>query len=85
YHIISSQYPTTNNSIEINSVIKLETNNSISMPNLVGMDLYEARNILEDNYIKYSINGEGKKIIKQSANPNDIINIEEEITINLGE
>ena len=85
YHIISSQYPTTNNSIEINSVIKLETNNSISMPNLVGMDLDEARNILEDNYIKYSINGEGKKIIKQSANPNDIINIEEEITINLGE
>lgn len=85
YHIVNAQYPTTNNSIEINSVIKLQTNNSISMPNLIGMDLDEAKKILEENYIKYITEGEGKKVIKQSENPNDIINKEEEITIIIGE
>lgn len=85
YHIVDWQYPSSNNSIEINSLIKLKTNNSISMPNLLGMNKDEAINILEENYIKYKIEGEGKKIIKQSKSPNNIFNNEEEITINLGE
>lgn len=85
YHIVDSQYPETNNSIEINSIIKLKTNNSISMPNLIGLSLDEATKILDENYIKYKTQGEGNKVRNQSEKPNDIINKDEEITIKLGD
>lgn len=83
--IVDSQYPASNNSIEIDSTIKLKINNSIQMPNLIDLDIIEAEEILDDNKIKYKFEGEGKKVINQSVKPQDIFNREEEIIIQLGE
>lgn len=81
YHIISEQYPEKDNFIERNTSISIKVNSNIKVPNLVDKDINEVANLLELNYVKYKIEGDGEKVIEQSIRVDEIIDADQEIIL----
>lgn len=61
--------------------LELEETKDITVPNLINMDIKEAKNLLNDEKIKFEIIGEGNIIRTQFPPPNEIINYNEKIII----
>lgn len=85
YNIISEQYPKENNLIEQGQSINITISDQIKMPNLIDIDIDQAKEILKQNKIKFKIEGNGKKIKRQSIEQGQIFNQSDEIILYTGE
>lgn len=81
YHIINGQSPSEDNLVEKNTPISLKFDNKIKVPNLINKNIDEVVKILEINNIKFSIEGNGTKVLSLSYNEGDIISEDENIII----
>lgn len=85
YNIINEQYPKVNNLIEKGQSINIDISENIKMPNLIDIDIDQAKEILKQNNIKFKIEGNGKKIKKQSIEQGQIFNNSKEVILYTGE
>lgn len=84
FNIIKNQTPLRDDLIEENSVISLEFEDKIKVPNLIDQDIELVKKLLDRNLVKYEIKGEGNKVIKQSKKSGEIIDIKEKIILEVG-
>ena len=61
--------------------LEMEETREITVPNLINMDIKDAKKILTDEKINFEIIGEGNIIRTQFPPPNEIINYNEKIII----